>query len=294
MNINKLIEQVLTKMIVALFFATSLPVSVQATETIQVIVSDWMVELYKNKLSEHQNDALNITGFNFKGVPQQFVSLIIIKQALHKGGISVDFDFVVSPNSTRSFSLLRKSEAVLMPMLIYNDAIPNDLLASSPIIPSKSALRGIYGLKSNKSLMTVTTLEQLQQHSAVISVAWKQDVSILKQLNLKSVETVSLHATVYTRVAFRNTDFTLLDFTFSNEHIKQFGDITLYAVPNVAIEVKGSKHFVFSKSHPHSKIILQAFEKGLAIMQKEGIIAKYYQQVGLIRTDLEHLKILNK
>jgi len=282
------------KLVIALLLAASLSVSVQAAETIQVTVSQWVADRYDTILAQQQTDLLDITDLSVDRATQQFVNLVIIKQALHKGGISVDFDFVVSPNSRRAFSLLRNNKAVLMPMLIFKNAIPNDLLSSSPLITSNNLLKGIYGLKSNKSLMAVTNLTQLQQHSAVTKADWKQDISILKQLNLKSVDTVNQYITIYKRIAFRNTDFTLLDFPFNKQNMQQSGEIKLYPVPNLAIELKGSKHFVFSKSHPDSKRLLQAFEKGLVIMKKDGLIQKYYQQAKIIRTDLSHLNVINK
>ena len=172
--------------------------------------------------------------------------------------------------------------------------IPDNLLLSTAITPLQKFIKGIYGLKNNQALMKIKTVEELQQLSTVSHISWHDDHVTLEKLGIKNIAKVSRYRALFTRVAYRYIDFVLLDFPNNKSGNRISKEITLVPVPNLAIESKGTRHFVLSSTHPDSNKVYQALNQGLAIMQAQGLLNEYYQQAKIIRADLTHLTILNK
>lgn len=263
-------------------------------QTIPISVPKNLVERYYEILQREGKRAEEFEHFNIKKVTKGFVSLVIIKQALTAGGLDVDFELIMAPNSSRGAMLVQSGVAVMSQQTMFKELFTDDLWMSSVILGSGEHIKGIYGLASNKALMQVSTLEGLQKLSAVINTAWKHDIRTLEDIMLDSLHITPNYDAQFKLIKYREIDFTLLDFSHDIEKPQIYGGVELYPVPNVAIEIIGDRHFMVSKKHPDGAKVYQALEKGLKTLRSKGLIRQYYGEAKVIRSDLSDWKILNK
>ena len=268
--------------------------SARASEKIKVVAVKGLAQQYNKIFLQKNVNVINITELGIKGTSLSLAHLVIMQQALYKGGLDIDFDFVISPNHKRSGALLSSGKAVISSFFSYAEAQPKDTYISSAVMAPRTLKKGIYGLASNKALMRVKSLDDLKPLKGVLVEAWKNDMKILKSHGITQIEVVPKYLNIFTRIAHRGIDYTLLDYPHNDELIQYNNKIKLYPVPNLMLELEGSRHFFISKNHPDGKRVFTALEKGLGIMKDDGTIEKYFRQIKIIRDDFKHYKVLNK
>jgi hypothetical protein len=141
-------------------------------KTIKIAVTQRLANLYQSIIEREQKQIITFTDVDLKNTTKGFVSLVILKQALHKAGLATKFEFVISPNYKRSQLLVQSGDALFTLATLLEDHTPPDTLKSSILINSQDMARGIYGLKSNHKLMNVKSLDELKKMSAVTNIAW--------------------------------------------------------------------------------------------------------------------------
>jgi len=273
--------------------------SVNGSEKLTVAVPKNLSHQYIELFNQQQKSALNITDIDKSRLTPSMVQLIIIKQALLEGGLPVVFEFIKVPNEQRAGALLTNGDAVISTFIASEKSQPQVTYKSSTVLESGILKKGVYGLPSNEALMKIESMEDLKSLKGILVSSWNSDIETLENFGIKQLELVPKYQTIFTRIAYRNTDYTLLDFPYNKTPdnkplIRYHNGIKLYPVPNTAIEIEGDRHFFISKKHPDGKRIFQALEKGLKTMKDEGIIEEYFRQINVIRDDSDHFKILNK
>ncbi len=274
-------------------FCTSFITPAAPLTTIKIAVTQRLADFYQSALKKEQKQVINFTELNLIDTTKGFVSLVILQQALHKGGLSANIEFVISPNANRSQLLVQSGDALLTQTTLKENHTLPETLKSSALIHSKDMVRGIYGLKSNHSLMKVKTLDELKKFTATTNSAWREDLASLQAIEPAKLDVVSSLKSVFTRIAYRNIDFTLLDLPKGRpEFQRHHGDIILVPVPGLFVNTRNMRHFIISEKHPDSQTAYQALEKGLKIMREQGLIKKYYRQVKQFPSDIPDWKIL--
>ncbi len=281
---------------VTLFFVSSMLsisfiASAEIPITVTVAVKTNLIDKYQHFLEEKQKQAIELTYMDMTDMSRGIIKLVILEQALHKAGLAATIELVASPNAQRSQYMVQTGQVLLSTRLLIDDLTPKDTLKSSALLGYKDLRRGIYGLKSNHALMEVKTLEELKNFSAVTVTTRESDVKLLQKIGLSNLQLVSKRDFIFTRIAYRNVDFTI--FAIEKEFEVKHEAITLAAVPGLLIQTNSSMHFLISKKHLHGQMVFQALEKGLAKMQEQGLIKMYYQHVPQTEPDSKHWKIVN-
>ncbi len=225
------------------------------------------------------------------GVSQPFLNrhvadLLIFQEALRLGGLTAEYHFKIVPNLRREFALLKSGSLVTSPRLITNGMFADQFHQSAAIIKPGEFKKLIYGLSSNKALMSVTKIDELKKFSAVLVDGWVSDQNKLKKLGISNITTTYNYPSIFKLIKFRNIDFTLLDLPSSNDLSEGYEGIKLIPVPNIVITLDDSRHFIISKNHVDSELIRGALEKGIAILRKNGDIKKYYQQAKFLQSSI--------
>ncbi len=281
------------KYAVSLFVVTFLG-WIPTSAAISISIQQGLVDRYQGILTETGETAENFTQFEHKRVTKGVASLIVIKKALALGGLPSEFEFVISPNTLRGIALVKSGRAVMSQQTMFKDMFSDDLLMSTAVLEKEDFIKGIYGLASNESLMNVKTFDDLKALTAVTNTAWEYDIAALKQMELQKLHVSPNYDALFKLIQYRNVDFTLLEFSKRIEAPKIYEDIELMPVPNVAIQLNSDRHFMVSKRHPDGTKVLQALNKGLAILRSQGLLKEYYQRAKVIRADLAHWKVLNR
>ena len=283
---------IITNKIIMLLATPLFCISSMASEltpiTLTVAVTQVVANRYHVFIEKNQKQAIDLTHLSITETNQEGpIRLVILQQAMHKAGLAVNIDFLISPNAKRSELMVQGGEALI------SMSWPEDTFKSSALFNQQDRIRGIFGLESNHALMKVKTLEELRKFSAVARTARKNDVRILRTIAPSSLRVVNTREAVFGLIAYRNIDFTLIGLHNEKNGFKRSeGGVTLVPVPGILIKPNASSHFYVSKKHKHGEMVYQALEKGLVIMREQGLIKLYAQQLQKFKPDLQHWKTI--
>jgi len=232
---------------------------------------------------------------SLKGTPADrgTAEVVMALQALSAGGFEVVPEFVVVPNTARSRALLANGIVAFSPTTFFSKALSSDVLASSPVVPARGFVKGLYGLKANKLLMGVKTLDDLAQLRAVSTKAWVIDWATLEEARPGRIWNVPNDKLMFKMVGEGKADFLLHEFPFGEDLSLTNEGITLYPAPGVKIGLDDSRRFAVSREHPLGHILLEALEKGLAVLREQGTIDQFYRDVGFYNPNVADWKLLN-
>jgi len=160
-------------LLLLVFLLCSSIFSARASEKIKVVAVKGLAQQYNKIFLQKNVNVINITELGIKGTSLSLAHLVIMQQALYKGGLDIDFDFVISPNHKRSGALLSSGKAVISSFFSYAEAQPKDTYISSAVMAPRTLRKGIYGLASNKALMRVKSLDDLKPLKSVLVKAWE-------------------------------------------------------------------------------------------------------------------------
>lgn len=221
-------------------------------------------------------------------------NLVILNQAFHAAQADIKFDFIIAPNHKRAISMVANGNALMIGSDLFLNVLPKNLHISTAIIEEGGLTKVILGLSSNKQLMSVKTLEDLQQLSAVSLKNWKTDWSVLTSLQLNELHSVNKFKQVYDLITKRGIDFTLSDMLKSNTGSFQKDGKTMSILQGYKIKMPGSRHFVVSKVHPLGDEVSILLEQGLSILREEGKLKTYMQDIGILSKKMENWITLNE
>jgi len=268
-------------------------VAVTGAMIVKITSTPLLEKQYQAFVVQQQTPVEQRTKLTGKHLNHSIASLVIIKQALHHGGLDIVYDFVHAPNVKRAQWLLDKGLALMASNTPFSIRINESVFKSSAIIAPRSLIRGIYGLASNKALMKITSLKELQSFSAVTNSTWLVDIETLQNIKLKSLSLTPLYSSMLQLINHRGIDFTLLKIGANVDKIATKQGVKLAMVPGIGIELMGTRHFIVSKKHPDGEKVYKALEKGLLVLHEKGLIIQYYQDVGTIPVNGSNIKILN-
>ena len=260
---------------------------------IPIPVVSGVQERYELVLAEKGKTAEDITDLKSPHADRHVAALVIIRQAMLAGGLPVDFQMIEVPNSAREKLLVQSGSAVISSQDLFSVAFPPGVFMSSPVIPQGSFVKGVYGLADNADLRKVQSLEQLRSFSAVSYSEWKVDWLTLNEFNLDRLASATTEEAMFKLVAHRNIDFTLCEFPPSEDLSVTVAGITLHPIPDLVVVLKGSRHFMVSKKHPDGPRVFEALQRGLAILHRDGRIARYLTDVGFYNSAVAEWKVLN-
>ena len=276
--------------------------------TVEVAATSGMINEFKRLLESVNNEVIALPTKVLKDKDLPVITLVILKQALHHGGLLVKFDFMRSPNHARSQALVQSGDVLVAMVDIEDDSTPKDTLKSSSLGSSPIIYRGIFGLESNHALMKVKTLKELKKFTAVTNSSWDDTIALLQEISPAELYLAPNRDSLFKMIAYRNFDFTALNFKekpekgyyLHNKHNapkgnKKLDNPLLVPVPGVSLQIlqSSSLHFILAKKRPESQKVYQALEKGLAIMRQQGLLQQYVNNSHLARPNLIHLKVLN-
>ena len=114
------------------------------------------------------------------------VDAVLIRKALNESGFSdVKMEFLTSLSFARDVLNVKNGKAVVLaqdaPHINFDDSV----YQTDPIIPMRQFEKGIYTIPSNTALLKISSLEELQQFSAVSSHTWEADWATLEKMKLK-------------------------------------------------------------------------------------------------------------
>ena len=278
------------KYLVSLFFVIS---SCAFSENVDVFVKD---DVYVDYLKFVNNrDVLTIDNFDGESIRRDVVDIILAQQALAIGGFEHTFSLYPGRVNFRNTKMMQSGQ-LLMSFDSYwlNDAnkLTDSLYISLPVIRNGEYLAGIYTSHKNTKTLAIKTLADFQHLTAVSTPLWRTDWQTLERLQLKALIQENEWLSMARMVHKNWVDFILMPFNSTPDKSFTLKNISLIPVPNMAVLLKDSRHFVIGKKHPKSKEAISAMNIGLGKLRALGRINKAYTEAKVF-IDRTNLTILN-
>lgn len=262
-------------------------------EEIPVYIRDDVYEDYLKFLNGRP--VLTIVDFRGATMRRDVADMVLLQQALALGGFTKTFYYQPGKFNFRNTKLLENGDSLLsFDTYWLNDAkaLSDKVYISDPVVRRGEYLAGIYASPENKPVFNIRTLTDLQNFTAVSTPKWRTDWATVSALPLKGLIQEDEWLSQARMVHMKWVDLMLMPFFHDQQGIYQLEQLRLKVVPGVAILLDDSRHFVFSKQHPHGKHAYEALNKGLKILRQNGRIEQLYKQAGFM-LPAGSIKILN-
>lgn len=278
------------------FWCTSLVILANTAVYSQeiVYVRDDVLDNYKQFVND--KNLSEITDFTGEFIRRDVVDMVIVQQALLLGGFEVNIAFIPGRLNYRNKELLKRGQLLLsFDSYWLSDATPIDDLVyiSAPVIRKGEYHAGIFASPGHPEIFSISTLSELQQFSSVSTPKWTTDWRTLQSLDLKELIREDSWVAQANMVSRRLADFMLMPFYSELQETHNLRDIVLKPVPDVAILLNDSRHFVISKAHSQGEAAYQALNAGLAKLRSSNAIVNAYTQAGFL-IDTDKYKVLNQ
>ncbi len=279
-------------MILFLFYFVIINISL-ANELLVVVPPDVLKDYHAFVTNK---DVLQIKNFSSKGSRRDVVEVILMQQALHHGGITESIKFYPISSYTRIKMELEKGEMVSVANSMWLsdlETIKDKVYISIPIIKEGEIEAGLYTVPDNTKALSVKTIQDIQNLSAISNKSWTPDWKALTSLNLKNLQSTPTWLSMVRMVDVGRADFLLAPFQSTQDLSFEAEGVRFVAIPEMKVILPGSRHFAISKKHPRGQEVFNAFNKGLQILISRGIVKKAYQQSGFFNIRVSNWKILN-
>ncbi len=260
--------------------------------SIPVTATKDVIDEYYSHQNSSEITALKIEDFEKMTISRSMIDIILLLKGLKAGGLTVELDIIETPNAARSRALIENGSVVLSLTTFFSVTFNDNVFTSREVLPRGSFIKGIYGLESNTDLLAVRSLNDLQNYSAVSIPHWQVDWLTLENQNLKELRAVQKYDHIFSQIARRGMDFTILEIADGERHEVTVNGITLIPVPNVLIGLDDSRHFMVSKAHQDGNRVFQALQRGLTILREQGVIEEWISLV-VNSDDLKDWRRLN-
>jgi len=240
-------------------------------------------------------DVLSIRDFSGKSIRRDVVDMIIAQQALKLGGFNHTFKYAPGKLNFRNTKMLEAGRLLISfdsYWLKDAKALNNNVFISSPVIREGEYLAGIYTNPTNTAVLSINNLDDLKTLTAVSTPKWRTDWATLESLPLKELVREDEWLSQARMVNLGWIDFILMAFNSTSDRSFRMEKIHLVPVKGIAVELKGSRHFVISKKHPFGMEAHRAINKGLAILRQQKLITKAYTQSGFF-IDRKTINVIN-
>jgi len=112
-------------------------------------------------------------------------------------------------------------------------------------------------------------------------------------MGLRKLVKASTKSQMFTLVAHRGIDFTLVEFSDLPDLAQIHDGIRLVPAPGVKVSLPNSQHFMISKKHPQAEQILVAVNRGLTQLHKLGFIENCLAESGIVNRRVDDWTVLN-
>jgi len=241
-------------------------------------------------------DILAIDHFSGQNIRRDVVDMIIAQQALKLGGFKHNFKYASGKVNFRNTKMLELGKLLISfdsYWLTDARALTDKVYISLPVIRTGEYIAGIYTTPSNKAVLAINKLSDLQQFTAVSTPKWRTDWHTLQSLPLKELIKEDEWLSQARMVYLGWIDFMLMPFNSTSDQSFIMEKIHLVPVKNIAIQLNDSRHFVISSKHAYGKQALTAINLGLTILRNNKYIVRAYTEAGFF-INTKKIKILNR
>lgn len=249
---------------------------------------------YRQFLGERTPDTINYYGGPH--ARRDVIDLILMQQALKRGGFNEPLEFVTGENYFRSIrNVLDGKNLTISGTIWYQDleSQQDKLLITPPLVMDGQFIVGFYTSPTNQKAQASKNLAQLIQLKVVTSNQWKPDVYTLESLGFSKIMYTPNWVNMARMINAGRVDLTLSPFEMNPEQEIVVDGIRLVPIKGVKVAIRGSRHWPVSKTHPLGESFYQALSKGISQLRADGTIERAYRECGFFHPELANWQLLN-
>lgn len=275
------------KLICGLILAMTAPV---ACATILLAVPRDVILDYQKLL--RNRDIMEIRDYTGVGARRDTVELILFQQALLRGGLDEAVRLVPVDSYARIMVEVEVGNVTASGTSVWaSDASQTKAQLSAPLIRDGEYVVGFYVEESNSKARNAS-VKELRGMTAVTNRAWKNDVATLESLGIAKLESAPTFGMIAKMLKGERGDFTLASFKSTPDMSFEVEGVRLVPIKGIKVAMPGSRHFLLSPNSQGSQV-LEALNKGLSRMRKDGTIRKAYTDAGFFNARVESWALLN-
>ena len=271
-----------------------LSATITSNANTQIYIRDDVLENYLSFVADR--DVLTIEDFRSEFIRRDVVDMVIVQQALALGGFNTAFSYLPGRVNFRNTRLLEQGRLLLSfdsYWLSDAEAMQDDIYISEAVIRKGEYHAGLFASPNHPTIFELKDINQLSEYTAVSTPRWRTDWGTLEGLPLKELIREDEWVSQANMVSKMLVDFIMMPFNSNGDPYYQLETIKLKHIPNTALLLNDSRHFVVSKKHPEGLAAFEALNKGLAILRKQGKIVSAYAQAGFL-IDTNQFNVLNQ
>ena len=260
----------------------------------QIFIRDDVLDNYQKFVANR--DVLTIENFNSESIRRDVVDMVLVQQALALGGFKDKFHYIPGRVNFRNTRLLEQGRLLLsFDSYWLSDAkIISDVVYTSDAVIRKGEYHaGIFASPDHPHIFTLNKINDFSRYTAVSTPRWRTDWATLESLPLKALIREDEWVSQANMVSKMLVDFIMMPFNSDGDPYYQLETISLKHVPNIALLLNDSRHFVVSKKHPDGSRAFIALNKGLAKLRAGSKIIKAYSEAGFL-IDTDSFLVLNQ
>ena len=261
----------------------------------------WRVVLARDVYSDYQHfigqrDPLTLRHFGGPYSRRDVVEVVLLQQALQRGGAGRRLQFILSDSEGRTLKTLAGGGADISAASSWKSSIAGQekqLLASRALIAQGSFMAGLYFPEHHPALEKLATHpENIRRYTAVCAESWTPDIATLKTLGSPVLLTENWES-MLGMLKKQRGDFLLAPFQPTPGLRLQAGGMTLVPVAGIKVGLAGSRHFILWKQGKEAKTLQAALDSGLQKLEADGTLARAYRESGFENAETRNWRILN-
>lgn len=225
----------------------------------------------------------DISNYKSANATRPAVDLVLQLQALKAGGLDFDFELVRTLTYELAKAEVMQGRADLSAETIWDSELAESaaaLLKGPTVLRAGEFVKGIYVLPGNQALLSVSTIEQLREHTGAVVAGWALDAKTMDDIKLKAVLKKATPEIVFSTIKTGQADFTLAEFSSAPDMAVEMAGVRLIPVPNCKIALTGSRSWCVGKSSPQAEAVLKALVAGEKALREKGTIERAYTESG--------------
>lgn len=216
------------------------------------------------------------------------IQIMIICKALHLGGMTVKLSFNSMPNYSRGLYEAHKGSISIPGDSIWLSQISQKHFYTAPAIFAQGEFqKGFFALPDKRKEIEenininkskgITPLQTLRDYILITSKNWIFDQTAIKNLGLTYLSTTKTE-NMCNMIKYGRGDlyFGELIMIGNKKIVFNCNGLILEPIEGIKAAFTETRHFVVSKSHPNSKEIYEALDKGLTILRESGEIEEAF------------------
>jgi hypothetical protein len=265
----------------------------QADVPVVIAVNEDILPDYQRFLD--QRDPLSIHDYSGPYARRDVIELLLLNQAVRLGGFTQPIELRAEQSYLRTLRDIGEGRFITSAGLAWRSDIEmmaDAFYISRPLIKQGEFVVGLYTSANNQTALAANTLAKLKELSFVTSAQWKSDVTTLKELGITHITYSPNWVNMARMIEAGRADLTLAPFQTTPDLAIKVGDVKLFPVRGVKIAFAGSRHWPISRKHPQGEAFFKALERGLALLDQQGMIQKAYSDCGFFNADVAQWTLL--